>query len=202
MRYGRTVARAATLGVLGLLLVACSDDERDNGRRPTTTVSSTTSTTLDPESAVRAAYRASWVAYIRLGTQAAPFDPKDFKATLGPYVTGDQYDRLFNDLQLLTLKGEILQGSPEAIENKVRVASLGSTTATLRDCYDDELQGYKIARRYKVDDTYKVDLGSRLDTDDPARHLIEVVMVIEDGRWKVSKVTPIALPGGQRCTEP
>jgi hypothetical protein len=195
MRYRRRIAWFAVLGLLGLGLglQACSKEERADPERPAETIGTTTSTTVDQAALVLSAYNAGWDAYVFFGSPeglsspdlAGLSYPEQFDKVFRDVVTDDQYRALFDSLQAIRADSEF-RGGRAAVENRVRVVSLVGDEATLRDCYDDNLQTW--SRRTQA----------RLDQDDPNRHLIEVRMVRKDGRWKAAKATRL----GDGCTDP
>lgn len=193
MRNWRRIAWAVVWGLLGVVMVACSGDGQADSPRPSTTAPPSTTTTTNPAADIEAAYLAGWDKYVWFGSREGlesqdlagrPY-PEQFRRTFEDVLTGEQYDGVFKALQPIRADSEF-RGGRSAIENKIRIVSVQGDQAILRDCYDDNLQ------------TWNRKSNTRLDQDNPQRHLIEVTMVRQNGRWKATKATPM----GDGCTGP
>lgn len=148
-------------------------------RTSTTTAESSTSTTGDSTTTVAAdpvvaAYLAFWNMYIELGGTPPPFDAGAVTPRLDELTTGAEKAQLFDFLQKNAATGLVLRGD---IEHSPTVVSNDGTVAVVRDCMDDRTGVYRIAD------------NSRVDTDDPARHLLMVGLRQEGGTWRVETVT-------------
>lgn len=181
---------ALTITLLAALVAGCSD-KRSDGNGSTTTVmrtsSSTTATTAGPttestetsstapaEDPVITAYLAFWDMYIELAGNPPPFDPATVRPRLDALTTGAEKAQLFDFLQKNAGLGLVLRGD---IDHSPTVVSNDGSVAVVKDCMDDRTGVYQIADE------------SRVDTDDPARHLYIVSLRMEGGDWKVETVT-------------
>ena len=195
----RVAWSALTMCVLAAILSGCSDKRSDN--RSDASASSTsvkkTSTTTKPLStttapgtddapttttandAVLTNYLAFWDMYIELGGTPPPFDATAVRPRLDELTTGAEKAQLFDFLQKNAATGVVLRGD---IEHAPEVASNDGTIAVVRDCLDDRTGVYRVAD------------NSRVDTDDPARHLYVVNLRQESGRWRVETVTTETKP--------
>ena len=124
-----------------------------------------------------------WDLYLELGAIEEPFDPTAVRERLEERTTGEELQRLFDFLQGNSIAGHVVRGD---IESSLTVLTVDDATAEVRDCYDDTTGLYRITG------------GERLDTDDPDRHEVVFVLVLEDGVWKVSEVRD----EGGGCVEP
>jgi len=143
----------------------------------TSTSTTTTTTTMDssPTDAVlTGAVDEFWALFLELGAVDGPFDPAATKTRLAERTTGDEMARLFDLLQGNALAGYVIRGG---IDSSLEVVSEGPAAAEVRDCYDD------------TTGTYRIDTGERVDTDNPLGHQVLFRLVLEDGVWKVSRVT-------------
>jgi hypothetical protein len=182
--------------VASLAASACSGGSDDSAGRtgssvqtstpaPTTTPtaaasSSTTSTTAAPTSTaassdadVLAAVRSFWDLFIEVGGRSGPFDPHAVRARLVTRTTGDELATLFQFFQGNAAAGYVVRGE---IDLAPSVVSNDGTTTQVRDCHDDRTGVYRASD------------GSRIDTDDPARHQVLMTLRQEDGTWKVAAI--------------
>jgi len=136
-----------------------------------TTSASTKAT--DAEREVVAAERAFWDLYLQLGARRGRFSPADTRARLGRRVGGDELLKLYDVLLGNAAAGYFVKGT---IRVKPTVLSLTTTTAQVRDCYEDHTGLYR-----RKD-------GKRLDANDPRRHQALITLVRANGTWKVSAV--------------
>ncbi len=141
-----------------------------------TTGVSTTSIAPDP---VTTAFLAFWDAYIQMGGTPPPFDANAARARLNALTTGAEKAQLFDYLQKNAATGLVLRGD---IEHSSSVASNNGTVAIVRDCMDDRTGVYRLAD------------NSRVDSDDPARHLYTVSLRMEGGKWRVETVSRRSAP--------
>lgn len=195
----RLGGRVRGLLIVGVLLAslgaACSSDKDGEVARVTTTTTMrpSTTSTVDVRDAIEAAYLAGWDKFVWFGSKEGLESPElagleypdQFRKTFGNYLTGQRYKDVFEALQPIRADSEF-RGGRAAIANDLRIVSIEQARAVIRDCYDDNLQ------------TWQRNSSTRLDRDDPDRHLIEVTMVMEDGQWKAATSTPM----GDGCTEP
>lgn len=189
---------ALTITVLVLLAAACSDGRSDadgttttvkrtstTATTPAVTGSTTTTTTTtpadDPADPVLTTYLAFWDLYIELGGTPPPFDQATVTPRLEELTTGAETEQLFDFLQNNATTGLVLRGE---IDHSPQVISDDGTIAVVEDCMDDRLGVYRVAD------------GTRVDTDDPDRHLYTVTLRQESGRWRVETVTM----GSEPCT--
>ncbi|MEW6474360.1 MAG: hypothetical protein AB1679_19075 [Actinomycetota bacterium] len=136
--------RCLCAGILTLALTACNNG--GNGRPDrggvaqsapsTTTTSSATTTAGNAQAAVIDAYLAYWRTVVAYGSEAAPFDPNEFKNRFSIVAVGAQYDSLFNTFQLDRAKGWVYRGS-ENDQHRPQVAELSGDRAVVIDCADD-----------------------------------------------------------------
>lgn len=193
---GRATWSALTMLLLAAILTGCSDNRSDNRsdangsstsvkQSSTTTIAPTTSgsdgapTTTTANNAVLTAYLAFWDMYIELGGTPPPFNAAVVRPRLDELTTGAEKAQLFDFLQKNAATGVVLRGD---IEHSPEVASNDGTVAVVRDCLDDRTGVYRVAD------------NSRVDTDDPARHLYVVNLRQESGRWRVETVTTETKP--------
>jgi hypothetical protein len=180
-----------SVGLLaGALLAACGGggDGKDSSARaergssaPSTATSTTNSTEVaaqDPEvvAAVEAAYREAWTAFIAYNSETGPFNPTDFNQRAGRYFTGVAHDAIFNASQRSRLQGEVF--SPPGIQDgelapKVTVES--PSRATVWDCSPHHA-------------TVKAATGERVDEPIEGREDSTVVMMLEDGQWRIADI--------------
>lgn len=198
--------RSIPLLLAGLLctavaLGACSSSDDDTGPPATTAPPTETTSTTDPaeisttvpnpspteatptETELTAAVESFWDLYLELGAIEEPFDPTAVRERLEERTTGAELQRLFDFLQGNSIAGQVVRGD---IESSLTVLTVDDATAEVRDCYDDTTGLYRITN------------GDRLDTDDPDRHEVVFVLVLENGVWKVSQVRD----EGGGCVEP
>jgi len=140
----------------------------------TTSSGPATSANPSPDEAVLTAYLAFWDTYIELGGTPPPFDAAKVRPRLDEHTTGAEKAQLFDFLQKNAATGVVLRGD---IDHSPKVASNDNTVAVVRDCMDDRTGVYRVAD------------NSRVDSDDPARHLYIVGLRQEGGRWRVESVT-------------
>lgn len=190
----RTAWSALTILVAGAVLAGCSD-KRSDADGSTTTVKTTSTTTTEPSSTttdgpttttvaadpVLTAYLAFWDMYIELAGMPPPFNPDAVKGRLGELTTGAEKAQLFDFLQKNAATGLVLRGD---IEHSPTVTSNDGTVAVVRDCMDDRTGIYRTTD------------NSRVDTDDPARHLYTVTLRQDGGVWRVETVKT----GPEPCT--
>jgi hypothetical protein len=144
---------------------------------PVTGSTRTTTTTTpgdEPADPVLTTYLAFWDLYIELGGTPPPFDPTTVTPRLEELTTGAETEQLFDFLQSNATTGLVLRGE---IDHSPQVISDDGTVAVVEDCMDDRLGVYRVAD------------GTRVDTDDPDRHLYTVTLRQEGGRWRVETVT-------------
>jgi hypothetical protein len=132
--------------------------------------------------AIEAAYREAWTAYIAYNSETGPFDPTDFKQRVGRFFAGPAYDAMFKASQLSRLRGEVFSPpgiQPDELAPKVTVES--PTRATVWDCSPDHA-------------TVKAATGERVDAPIEGREDSTVVMVLEDGQWRVADIMNTSRP--------
>lgn len=171
--------------VLALVVAACDGDDDDSdtaspGRSPRTSTTSlpttTTSVPLTSEEAVIAAYREFSRVFDTYGAQNAPFDPAEFKATVGPVATGGEYEHLFDLFQTNRAQGHVFQGG-ESDVLRPKVTELAAERAVVEDCADDTGGVFDTRNNRFVEEPT------------PGKTIfITAVLVIEDGRWKVTSL--------------
>ena len=146
----------------------------DGAETSTTTAPNPSSTDAAPtETELTTAVESFWDLYLELGAIEEPFDPTACRERLEERTTGEELQRLFDFLQGNSIAGQVVRGD---IDSSLTVLTVDDATAEVRDCYDDTTGLYRIAN------------GERLDTDDPDRHQVVFVLVLEDGVWKVRQV--------------
>lgn len=181
----RTAWSALTILLVVAIAAGCTDKSPDaDGStttvKPSSTTTSTTETTVSttktttPDDAVLSAYLAFWNMYIELGGNPPPLDPESVTPRLDELTTGAEKAQLFDFLQKNAATGLVLRGE---IDHSPVVESNDGTVAVVRDCLDDRTGVYRVA-----DDT-------RVDTDDPARHMYVVTLRQDDGQWRVETVS-------------
>jgi hypothetical protein len=136
-----------------------------------TSSSTTTTESADP---VLVAYLAFWDLYIDLGAEPPPFDPTSVTARLDELTTGAATQQLFSFFQNNATTGLVLRGD---VDHSPTVVANDGAAAVVEDCLDDRLGVYRVA-----DDT-------RVDSDDPNRHLYTVKLQQEGGQWRVEAVS-------------
>lgn len=171
--------------VFALAVAACGDDDDGRDRAspgPSPTTSSTsppTTTTSVPrasEEAVIAAYQEFSRVFDTYGAQNVPFDPAEFKATVGPVATGGEYEHLFDLFQTNRAQGHVFQGG-ESDVLRPKVTELTPERAVVEDCADDSGGVFDTRNNRFVDEPT------------PGKTIfITAVLVIEDGRWKVTSL--------------
>ena len=105
---------------------------------------------------------------------APPFDAAVATARLDELTTGAERTQLFDFFQKNAATGLVLRGE---IDHSPTVVSLDDPTAVVQDCMDDRTGVYRVAD------------NSRVDTDDPNRHLYTATLRLVEGRWKVETVS-------------
>ena len=140
----------------------------------TSTPTSETSTPSPANAPVLTAYLAFWDMYIALGGTPPPFDAAVVRPRLDDLTTGAEKAQLFDFLQKDAGTGVVLRGDAE---HSPEVAANDGTVAVVRDCLDDRTGVYRVSD------------NSRVDTDDPARHLYVVSLRQQGGRWRVETVS-------------
>ena len=170
----------AALAVLAVLSAACGSSHKGAVKalkvQRTTTTTEATTTTLSPEQAVLAGYRASWDEYIAVGMAPDPADPRLAGHSTGANLA--QIRKYFTDYRA---QGLVQRGT---VELAPRVVAVSGTTATVRDCILSHLQD--------VD----AKTGQVRASDPQVRKLLEASMLLEGGVWKMSLNTP----KGDGCT--
>ncbi len=184
------------LPVVGLTLMGCSGDSEPSTTpttaavqvsttlRPSTTTSTTstpstssttapTSTTTNTDAEVLTAVRAFWDVFIEVGGRTGPFDPQAVRTRLAERTTGASTTTLFQFFQGNAAAGYVVRGE---IDLAPVVVSNDGTTAQVRDCHDDRTGVYRAAD------------GTRVDTDNPARHQVLMTLRKENGVWKVATI--------------
>lgn len=197
MRFGRRAASHATWSAVAMLVLAsavsgCSDkrsDDRSDPDASTTSVESLSTTSALPSTttgtastlsetaasdAVLSAYLAFWNMYIEVGGAPPPFDAASVRPRLDALTTGAETAQLFDFLQKNAATGVVLRGD---MGHSASVLSNDGTVAVVRDCLDDRTGVFRVAD------------NSRVDSDDPARHLFTVGLRQVDGAWKVETVS-------------
>jgi hypothetical protein len=164
----------AAVAVLAVLTAACNSGHKAavkavEVQRTTTTEAPTTSTTLSPEQAVLAGYRAFWDDFIAVGMTSDGADPR-----LPMHSTGTELAQLRQAFSNARGQGLVQRGNVDIIP---RVASITGTTALVADCILSHLQDVDAKT-------------SQVRSSDPQiRVLNEYAMQLEAGVWKVSFVT-------------
>jgi hypothetical protein len=195
MKTFTPIAGRATGGflILALFLGACSHgndkkaaparpDGNDSAPTSSTVLTTTTSPGADSAAAVEAAYREATAAEFAFDSEVGPFDPAAFKARVGPFLTGAQYNASFELSQQRRLRGEVFRPAglqPGEIAPVVTMDGPGK--GTIRDCEADH-------------PTVKAATGERVDQPVQGRELIVAEMVLEDGQWKIANTTAPGKP--------
>ncbi len=139
----------------------------------TTTARVTTTTSTPPagnDAEVLAAVRSFWDLFIEVGGLPGPFDAQAVRARLVERTTGAQTTTLFQFFQGNAAVGYVVRGE---IDLAPKVVSNDGATAKVRDCHDDRTGVYRASD------------GTRIDTDNPARHQVLMTLRKENGTWKV-----------------
>jgi hypothetical protein len=177
----KAVVTIATIAAL-LMLSACSGSEHRSqpaavtSPLPHTSTDATTSTSTkaaDPKRDVVAAEQAFWDMYLQLGARRGRFNPADTRARLARRTADGEFAKLYDVLLGNAAAGYVVRGT---ISVAPTVVSITSTTARVRDCYDDRTGLFRTSD------------GRRLDANDPRRHEVLLTLVRADGAWKVSAV--------------
>ena len=168
-KTARLALRVASLAVAALVTVACNGggSDRSSERDTTTTTGRPTTTALAEEAAVEAAYRAFWDAYLQAADPMNPEHP-----ALAQHATGKELEQLQRSFLALASAGEVIRGT---LDLAPRVVSVTGTSARITDCYLDNTGVYDAG-------------GTRKDAASGVRHLIDVELVLEGGRWKVARI--------------
>ena len=176
----RPRARLRLAVLVTVVLAACSSDESPSADRPgeTTTTSTipATTTTLDPQAAAVAAYRAFWQAFLAAGDPMNPEDPR-----LAEHATGEELAAVRKSFLAAKAAGNVIRGT---LDLAPKVVSADATTVVLRDCYGDGTGLYSAAT------------GARQDKETPGRQLVTATVTLVDGVWKVSAIKH----EGEGCT--
>jgi len=184
--HNTTLARRCLCAaLLTLMLTACDgsgSDRPDDGRIAggESSTSTTTAVTTTPpaapsnEQAVIDGYLAYWRTVNSYGTEAAPFDPAEFRYRFSSVATGAQYDSLFNTFQLNRAQGLVYRGG-ENDQLRPKVVELSADRAAIEDCADDTGGIFSV----------RDNVFTRPTT--PGRHtLLRAVLHPNGGTWKVS----------------
>lgn len=139
----------------------------------TATTGALTSTSASTDTEVLAAVRAFWDMFIEVGGRAGPFDPQAVRDRLAERTTGAESATLFQFFQGNAAGGYVVRGE---IDLAPTVVSNDGTAAQVRDCHDDRTGVYRAAD------------GTRIDTDNPARHQVLMTLLRENGNWKVATI--------------
>lgn len=133
-----------------------------------------TATTAPPNaSQAVAAVRTYWSTYLRLAGRTSSFDQTVTRGAVAKITTAAALDRLLSVLRTNAVAGYVVKGT---IESTPRLVSLVGSTATVRDCYDDRSGLFAAAD------------GTRIDQDDPNRHLALFGLERQVDGWKVSTI--------------
>lgn len=187
-----TSSTALTILAVALLLPGCTDERAASAASESSTTSrvtsapSTASTTAatsetSPPSAEAptdthpaiAAELAFWDRYIEVTGRTGPADLDGLRVELGEFTTGAETSKLFEFVQGNAAAGRSLKGT---MDHSPRLASADETTAVVEDCIDD------------MTGIYAAD-GTRVDTDDPRRHLATIGLQLDSATWKVASVS-------------
>jgi hypothetical protein len=167
------------VGVLVLLLTAACDGNDSGASPPTTNTASdrATSTTTDAadREAVLADYRSFWDGYLEA---ADPMDPRH--PALAAHATGNELEQLQRAFLARASAGEVIRGT---LDLAPEVVSVDVDTARVSDCYLDKTG------------VFDAETGERKDTESGTRQLVTVELRLEDGTWKVARITR----EGDRC---
>ncbi|NLA36477.1 MAG: hypothetical protein GX868_12455 [Actinobacteria bacterium] len=191
MKIPTPITALAVLAV-ALLLPGCTDEKADRATSASSTTSRVTSapstastTAATPETSPTstaaptdthpaiAAELAFWDRYIEVTGRTGPADLEGLRVELGEFTTGAETSKLFEFVQGNAVAGRSLKGT---MDHSPRLASADDTTAVVEDCIDD------------MTGIYAAD-GTRVDTDDPRRHLATVSLQLEAATWKVASVS-------------
>jgi len=187
-----TPITALAVLAVALLLPGCADEKADRAASASSTTSRVTSapfasstTVATPETSTTstaapndthpaiAAELDFWDRYIEITGRTGPANLEALRAELGEFTTGAETSKLFEFVQRNAVAGRSLKGT---MDHSPRLASADDTTATIEDCIDD------------MTGIYAAD-GTRVDTDDPRRHLATIGLQLDSATWKVASVS-------------
>jgi hypothetical protein len=156
--------------LVAVVLSACSSDESPSADQPgeTTTTSAAPTTTLDPQAAAVAGYRAFWQAFLAAADPMNPEDPR-----LAEHATGEQLAAVRKSFLAAKAAGNVIRGS---LDLAPKVVSADATTVVVRDCYGDGTGLYSAAT------------GVRQDKETTQRVQVTATVTLVEGVWKVSAV--------------
>lgn len=179
--------------VLALIVAACSSDdvsttEPDPAGRSTEDSTSTTtdqrlptsSSTSTPdgqsiEDQIIARYLGFWDA--RFEANSGTPNPDD--PALGEFATGEQLVTVVAETRQRLDDGLALRAAePSLLAHSVSVVSVGSDRAELQDCFVNDGIVYRVATGEVIDER-------------TATRSVSVVMVLDEGAWKLQRATVI-----------
>ena len=164
---------ALSICIAALLLTACGGNGKASAPRPTAATAATT-TTVDPQAAVLAAYRAFWDAFDKaVGTTGLPPNPDD--PDLPAHMTGKELSQ--TKVYVISLRAKGFRSRRDGpIEFRPRVVSIAETTAVVDDCITTN------------DHVVDAKTGELRDVPGTVRRGFEAVLVLEAGTWKTSEL--------------
>ena len=169
MSSSRPFLALCAVAAVAALTAGCGDDESSS---PPTTDAEGTTTEDDraaDEADVLAAYQAQWDGYIAAG------DPPDPDAEeIAEHATGDVLEGTRDVLRQFEAEGVVVRGS---YETDGVVAQLNDDRAVVEDCGLDQIELIVAAT------------GAVVEDSDDIRDGLVVELVLEDGTWKVSKLS-------------
>jgi hypothetical protein len=177
---------------VGAILVACvvvlgtacaGDDASDPQATDTPDAASDDAEPLGPEAEVEAAYLAHWEMLDRLSEVPDPDDPE-----IAELTTGQARIEVVQGLTALLEREHVARLGP-AYAHSVISIDLADDSAVVRDCV--------------VDDSAIVHeaTGEKVRGGERVVELLEVTLVFEEERWKVSVVDRIPTEGGVESCE-
>ncbi|MBI2169370.1 MAG: hypothetical protein HYU28_07710 [Actinobacteria bacterium] len=167
------------VGALVILLTAACDGNDSGASPPTTKTASdratSTTTGAADKAAVLADYRSFWDAYLEA---ADPMDPRH--PALEAHAAGDELEQVQRAFLARASAGEVIRGT---VDLAPEVVSIDADTARVSDCYLDSTG------------VFDAETGERKDTASGVRQLVTVELRLDDGTWKVARITR----EGDRC---